>query len=635
MDRIFRALRLPNISGRSLVVAGISIIVLSSIELYSFLLFHVLIEIFSVIVAFAIFMFAWNTRVHLQKGSLTLLGAAFMIIGAVDLLHTLSYKGMGVFQTHGADTATQLWIVARYIEAVTLAAAPFFAERMISIERAFAVYAALFILMLVTVFFWPVFPKCFVDGVGLTPFKKISEYIIAAILLAALVILKRHRPHFDENVYKLLAAAIICTIVSEVMFTFYISVYGISNLAGHVFKLISFWLIYKAILETGLQQPFTFLFRELADNEKRFRDLVSALPTGICTLQPDGSISYMNPAGLAILGYESSDLAGGIDLSRLLDSEDHERKQNRIKDLYQGKVLDSTEYRMQRKDGAWADVLVHSTPVYREGRLSSIQTSLIDVTEFSRLKTELQQTQKMEAIALLAGGMAHRINNMLMGVVGRIELLRFNASQQKHASMDKDLADVLGSCERIAVLIRSLLAYSRGGRYQSQVIDLKEFMPRSLPEISARLKPGVQLRWRATAGVHTIMADPRQLQMVVSEVVSNAVEAVEGHGHIDIAVDRVHVDEAAARPIPAMPSGDYILFEVRDTGKGMEDAIAARIFEPFYTTKVQGRGLGMAAVYGIIKNHGGWIGVDSKPGQGTTVRIYFPVLGDTDQAIAK
>ncbi len=619
-SRQFSFLRM---NGRFLITAVLILAVLYYTSLYSFLLFHVLVEIFSVIVAFSIFMFAWNTRDKIHNSSLILLGAAYLTIGAVDLLHTLSYKGMGVFENFGANTATQLWIAARYVESISLAAVPFFATRKLSMPRATAVYVALFALVIATVFIWPVFPTCYVEGAGLTPFKKVSEYIIAAILLVALVGLTRQKRFFDEFVFRMLVGSILLTIASELMFTFYISVYGISNIVGHYLKLASFWLIYKAIIETGLQRPYTLLFRELTKSEERYRDLVDTLPTGVCRINPESRITYINPAGRKMIGYEEEDIRRGIDLSMIVSASDREKKQRRFDELFQGRFIGSTSYQLLRKDGAKTDVIVNSTPIYRNGQLTAIQTTLTDVTELNQLQRRLDQAEKMEAIALLAGGMAHQINNLLMGVVGRIELISLDAT--KHGMKKSDFANVLDGCERIADLITQLLAYSRGGRYQSEPIDVADFIRKALPAFEKQLDPRIGITNDAAPGLPVISADLTQLEMVVSAIVNNAAEAIDDNGRIEIDVQARNMDQDRSRQRPGMKPGQYVRLRVRDTGKGMDAATLQHIFEPFYTSKFPGRGLGMAAVYGIVKNHGGWIGVDSEPGRGTTVRIYWPV----------
>lgn len=592
-------------------------------ELYSFLLFHVLIEIFSVVVAFAIFMFAWNTRTKISNGSLLLLGAAYLIIGGVDLLHTLSYKGMGVLTTFNANSATQLWIAARYIESLTLVAAPCFAHRTLSMGRTTAAYAALFVLLVVAIFILPVFPDCYIDGGGLTPFKKVSEYLIALILLAGLVGLRYQRAHFDERVFRMLNVSILLTVISEMMFTFYISVYGISNFIGHLFKLASFWLIYKAVIETGLQKPYALLFRDLAQSEKRYRDLVDTLPVGICEIEPDFLINYINPAGLKIIGYGAEDFRRGLSLNKILDPGDHKKVHHRMNALQQGRSLESTEYQIVRKDGVREDIIVNSSPVYRNGQLKTIQVSLTLVTELKRMQTFFEQARKMEAVAVLAGGMAHEINNVLMGLVGRIELIRLNAIG--FGMPDSEFTDALRACERIAGLIRQLLAYSRGGRYQTRVTDLTELIGETLSEFEERNNPNIYLSCDVSPDLPKISADPTQLRMVMSEILANAAEAIDDTGRIEILLYPRTFNGDRSRRLIDMPSGRYACLEVTDTGKGMDADTLQHIFEPFFTKKFPGRGLGMAAAFGIVKNHGGWIGVDSIPGRGTTVRVYFPM----------
>ncbi len=607
-----------------LIIGGSSIAILFAVQHYSFLLFHVMIEMFSVIVASAIFLFAWNTRNHIQNGAIIVLGAAYLVIGGVDLLHTLAYKGMGVFEIDDANIATQLWIAARYIQSFTLAAVPLFINRPVIFHHAVCVYLIIFALVVGTIFFWPIFPLCFVEGEGQTDFKKISEYVIASILLVALLNLMRLRRGINSVVFLALGVSIVLTIASELAFTFYVSVYGLSNFIGHLLKLGSFWLIYKAIIETGLQQPYALLFREPAQSETRYREFVAPLPTGICEIDPELRITYINPAGLRLIGYDDEDLRLGIRLDRIADDADREKARQWFAQLVNDDAIGSTSYRLKRKDGALVDVIVNCTPIHRQDRIVSIQASLTDVTEMNRLQHQLQQAKKMEAIAVLAGGMAHKVNNMLMGVVGHLELMKMNAAERRLNA--EDFTKVFANCDSIAELIRKVLAYARGGRYQDQSIEMAEFVQNVLEE---RLEPygrGITFSHDFPSGLPRVSADPAQLQMVVSAVVSNAVEAIDESGRIDIALRDVEMDEEQCGEMPGMNPGHYVRFTVRDTGRGMDAGTLQRIFEPFFSDKFIGRGLGMPAVYGIVKNHGGWIGVDSKPGQGTTVEVYLPAL---------
>lgn len=240
-------------------------------SLYSYLLFHGLVEIFSVIVAFGIFSVAWNSRRFMDNNYLFAVGIAYLYIGGLDLLHTMAYKGMGVFIGHDANLPTQLWIAARYLECFSLLMAPFLLRRKINTSPLFIGYATIFILVLLSIFYWKVFPNCFLETTGLTVFKKLSEYVICLILLLSILVTAQKRKEFDPIVFRLITASIVSTIVAELAFTFYVSVYGLSNLIGHYFKIISFFLIYRAVIVNGLKKPYSLMFRNLKQSEETLR----------------------------------------------------------------------------------------------------------------------------------------------------------------------------------------------------------------------------------------------------------------------------------------------------------------------------------------------------------------------------
>ena len=230
---------------------------------YNYLLFHSIVEVFSIIIAFGIFMFAWNTRRFEENNYLLFLGIAYLFIGVVDLIHTLAYKGMGVFHGYETNLSVQLWITARYLEAVSLLLANRFLRWKLNYKIQLFCYFAFTSFLLSSIFYWDFFPVCFIEGKGLTLFKIASEVLISVILLVTLIILFQNRRLFAENVFRMLSLSILLTIISELSFTFFISVYGLSNLVGHIFKLLSFYMIYKAIIETGLVKPYDLLFKDL------------------------------------------------------------------------------------------------------------------------------------------------------------------------------------------------------------------------------------------------------------------------------------------------------------------------------------------------------------------------------------
>jgi hypothetical protein len=201
----------------------------------------------------------------MQSGFLVFIGIAYLYIGFIDLLHTLSFHGMSIFTDYDYY-ANQLWIGARFVESVTLVAAFGFLDRqkLRSTYLVFAGYAVVTATLVSSVFWWKVFPECFVEGVGQTPFKKGAEYVIIAILAVAALLIYRHRKRFERYVFIRVFVAVACTIVSELAFAYYIHNYGFSNLVGHYFKLFSFYLLYEAIIETGVDQPYRLIFRDLS-----------------------------------------------------------------------------------------------------------------------------------------------------------------------------------------------------------------------------------------------------------------------------------------------------------------------------------------------------------------------------------
>jgi len=254
-------------------------------SLYNFLLFHSLAEIFSIVVAFSIFIVAWNSRRFVDNSYLLFIGIAYLFIGGLDTIHTLAYTGMGVFPGYDTNLPAQFWVVARYVESFSLLFAPLFLGRKLRVNVVILGHVVVLLVSLVSIFYWNIFPDCFVEGVGLTPFKKISEYIICLILAASILLLLRKRGEFDTEVLQLLIASITTTIGSELIFTSYVHAYGFPNLMGHFFKIISFYLIYRALIRTGLVRPYDLLFRNLRQSEESLAQQAQELARSNAELQ--------------------------------------------------------------------------------------------------------------------------------------------------------------------------------------------------------------------------------------------------------------------------------------------------------------------------------------------------------------
>jgi len=267
----------------------------------SFLFFHVLAESFAIFVAILAAVVVWQMYDFTRNHFLMYLGCGYFWIATLDLLHAFSYKGMSIFPLSSPDMAVQLWIGTRYMEALLLLSAPWFLSHSLRrnlVFSLFAIFAAAFILLVIS----GNFPTTFIEGKGLTEFKIYSEYIIICIIAAGIVYLSQQRKFMDQRVFKLMIASMALTMMAELAFTFYISLYGISNLAGHIFKLFSFWLIFVAVVRTTLREPFSALSKA-----ETFYD---AVPDATIIVDSQGIIQHVNKATCSLTNKATVELIG-------------------------------------------------------------------------------------------------------------------------------------------------------------------------------------------------------------------------------------------------------------------------------------------------------------------------------------
>jgi len=361
VDTDFLFPRLAKIAPAALGVAILAGLILTS--RINYLLFHGLVELFSIAVAWSVFMLAWNARRHMGNDALLLLGIASLSVGCLDLVHTLGYKGMGVFPGYGADLPTQLWIAARAVHGLSFLAGALllgstedrFSQRRWAPVAIIAVYGVLTALA-VWVIFVGAFPTCYVEGVGLTPFKRISEYAISLIFLLSGAVFWRRRAYLERHVLHVLLASIGAMAAAELAFTLYVGVYDIFNVLGHIFKVAAFYALYRAIIHTGLRQPYAFLSRDLRESESRLRNYVDHAPHGILISDETGRFVDVNPAASAITGYTRGELLSMSvqDLVPVRDRAVSAQQLRRI--LEEGRI--GTESSFQREDGSVGTVLL-------------------------------------------------------------------------------------------------------------------------------------------------------------------------------------------------------------------------------------------------------------------------------------
>jgi PAS domain S-box-containing protein len=361
------------------------------------------------------------------------------------------------------------------------------------------------------------------------------------------------------------------------------------------------------------------LNNSLERSEHRYRDLVENLLDVVFSVDMSGRIEYVS-AAISKYGYTAADLVGEH-FARLFHPGDLPALERAFASTLAGDN-DPGEFRAVSSDGCIHWVQVSSRAVFEGDRPAGLTGVVIDVTEQRRAEDQLRAAQRLEAIGRLAGGVAHDFNNLLVAIIGYAEFALDSLRAEEPAR--KDIEEILKAGERAATLTRQLLAFSRRQLLKPEVISLNEVV-RNLETMLRRLiGEDIEFRTMLVDEIAPVLADPGQIEQVLMNLVVNARDAMPGGGTITIETSSGEALDVSQSPGTA-PAG-WVVLHVGDTGMGMDEATKAQIFEPFFTTKAtgEGTGLGLATVYGIVKQSGGSIAVETAPGAGTRFRIAFP-----------
>ena len=372
----------------ALLAVLVSIYVVNSKD---YIVFHSGVELFISIVAASVFVVGWNGRRYIHSAFYLILAVGCLSIGILHAIHLLAYKGLEVVGD-GADTATQLWIATRYLTAVFFVLAPLFVKRRLNLGLLAGSVAGVTGLLLFSIFFFHIFPRCFVEPDGLTPFKKISEYVICGLFLLSMWLLWRKRKDLPKNVFQPLITAVGAGILAEIFFTLYTGVYGVFNALGHLLILLSFGMIYKGLVEATLRTPYETLFRDLKRSEERYRNLVELSPDAVL-IDRNNSIVFVNTAALRLFdAAEPSDLLGRTPFE-MFHSGSHPLVREWIALLQKGMRVPLGEAKILRQDGEVRDVEVSASPLSDQDG-AAIQVILRDVSKRKRSEEALRESEQ-------------------------------------------------------------------------------------------------------------------------------------------------------------------------------------------------------------------------------------------------
>ncbi|MGO9567917.1 MAG: PAS domain S-box protein [Desulfomonilaceae bacterium] len=367
----------------------------------------------------------------------------------------------------------------------------------------------------------------------------------------------------------------------------------------------------------------------LRKSEEKYRTILETIADGYHEADLKGNLTLVNDSLCEILGYSREELLG-MNYFRFMDEANVKSTYEAYIEVYRtGNVNPGFDTEVLRKNGTRGQVSISIAPIRdSEQRIKGFRGVFRDVTKHRQLEAQLQQAVKMEAVGRLAGGIAHDFNNLLTAVIGYTNLLMDQVPTDD--VQGKRLAEIARAAERAAGLTKQLLAYGRKQVLDIRALDINEVISGMEEMLRRIIGEDIELVTVLSSLAGLVRADPGQIEQVLMNLAVNARDAMPNGGKLILETANVLLDEDYCRTHSEVESGAYIMLAVSDNGQGMEPETISRIFDPFFTTKEKGvgTGLGLATLYGIVKQHGGHVGVDSQVGRGTIFKVYLPCVED-------
>ena len=390
------------------------------------------------------------------------------------------------------------------------------------------------------------------------------------------------------------------------------TVFGLADATGTIRSLVGFQ---EDITEQKQAEE------ALRQSERRYRELADLLPQVACETDARGNLTFVNRNAFDAFGYTPEDLGKGLNIFQMLAPEELEKARERFSRVLLGAETEGFEYTALRRDGSTFPVIIYAMPIIRNGRPEGVRAVVVDITERQRAEEERQKMQRLESIGVLAGGIAHDFNNILTGILGNISLIA------RDPNLNEATARRLMEAEAASVQARSLtqqlLTFSTGGAPVKRTVagvgllkDTVEFSLRGASVVGRLSLPG---------DLWPVEVDEGQIGQVVSNLVINGQQAMPEGGTIEVTAENVTVTVDSSLPIDP---GRYVRISVKDHGTGIPAAHLPRIFDPYFTTKQEGSGLGLAVCYSVVRRHEGHIAVESDLGVGSIFHVYLPASAE-------
>ncbi len=634
-------------------------------------LFHSLVDGVTIVIAASAFTIIWNSRRLVDNHYFLYIGIAFLFFAILDLMHLLGNKNMGILPEYG-NLGPTFYIASRYVLSISLLIAPVFITRRLNTSVMYAVYSGVTLLILLSILYWKIFPICIVEGVGLTPFKVVSDYVICLILLGAIGMLLANRDSFDSRVLWLIVSSIILAIATGLAFSLYTDPFGVSNMIGHLFQIGSFYLVYLAFIETSLTKPQEILYRKLKQNEEKLTENVKQLDYVNAELKQE--ITERKRAEETIRGSRAkleaalasmtdavfiSDAAGQfIEFNDAFAAFHRFRSKDEcartfaeypdILDVFmadgspapvdmwavpralRGETDTNAEYTLRRKDTGETWVGSYSfSPIRDKG--GAIVGSVVvgrDITEIKKATEVLnRQSAKLEAanqeLESFSYSVSHDLRAPLRAIDGYARMILKKQADKFDPETERQFNVIRENIGSMNNLIEDLLAFSRLGRQAMTQSKVKmEDLCQEVWEDLATAHQGRPLDFKLEP-LPPLLGDPALIKQVFKNLLENAVKFTK-------------IRDAALIEAGSFVRENEIVYYVRDNGIGFDMRYYNKLFSVFQRLHgpddYEGTGIGLSIVQRIILRHGGRVWAEAKENEGATFYFSFPLDIRQDKA---
>ncbi len=616
--------------------------VLCLIASWNYLLFHTVAEIFSVIVAMMLFAFAWESRALAHKADMVqVVSCGFFWVGLFDLIHALTYDGMNLIPgTEGGNVATQLWLAGRAVEAIVFLIAVSDVRSRLDI-RALFLGLGLLSLAILAAIATDLAPAAFIPQQGLTLFKVFSEGVLVVAIVVAIVLLLRQRKTLSPAEWRPLLLVMGLTTAAELSFTLYESVTDTELIIGHLLKVLSFWVLYAAVVRGNLLRPVQRLnaalreqqaleerLREEKARAERYLDVSEALIVG---LDRQGRVALVNRQVCQMLGYEEADLLGADWFDIAVPHDQRDLVRTVFASVISGSMnpVEHFENDVMTQSGETRRMLWHNTVTRNAwGAITGTLSSGQDITRRKAAEDSLRVAKEEAEAANRAkseflANMSHELRNPLNAIIGFSEAItsemlgpignkRYHEYAQNIGESGHLLLDLINDVLDVSVIEAGRLDLHNDTIDPAASIQACHRMVRHRAE-QRDVKIHVEL---PVGGTPRLVADERRVKQMLANLLSNAIKFTPGGGAVTIGIRR--------------NSAGALGLMVHDTGVGMDSSDLAVAMQPFgrlHSNTIgyqEGTGLGLPLVRGLIEAHGGSLDMASTPGSGTMAVIWFP-----------